>query len=311
MARRRIGQEHLRFDDATSRSTGSLDEIRCLIDWAEIDRHLASIYAAAKGEQAWPPLSLFKALLLAVWYDLSDVKLAEALDDRTSFRRFCGFAADEPTPERTAFVRFRRELVARSLDRILFEAVTNQLDARGVVIKTGTLIDATVMASASSHDDEARWVGHRRRAPVHGFKAHLAADKDGGIVRTVEVTPANVNDGRMLAAVLPDQPGEVYADLAYESHANDERIRLAGGRSFLPAKAVWGNEAAQARLESWNREVGTVRRRIEKIFGTCKRSYGLRRMRWLGLAKAGLQVRLTVIAYNLRRSVTILRERMA
>jgi transposase, IS5 family len=311
MARRRIGQERLRFDDAASGATGSLDEIRRLIDWTEIDSHLASIYAAPKGEQAWPPLSLFRALLLAIWHDFSDVKLAEAIADRTSFRRFCGFALTEPTPERTAFVRFRRELVARSLDRVLFEAVTNQLDAKGVVVKTGTLIDATVITSASPRDEEARWVGHRRRAPVHGFKAHVAADKDGDIVRSVEVTPANVNDGRMLAAVLPDQPGEVYADLAYESHANDERIRLAGGHSCLPAKGVWGNEAARARLESWNRQVGSVRRRIEKIFGTCKRSYGLRRMRWLGLAKAGLQVRLTAIAYNLRRSVTILRTRMA
>jgi transposase, IS5 family len=311
MARRRIGQERLRFDDAPSRSTGSLDEIKRLIDWGEIDRQLAPIYASTKGEQAWPPLALFKALLLSIWYDLSDVKLAEAVADRTSFRRFCGFAIDEPTPERTAFVRFRRELVARSLDRVLFEAVTNQLDARGVVIKTGTLIDATVIASASPHDEEARWVGHRRKAPIHGFKAHVASDKDGGIVRVVEVTPANVNDGRMLAAVLPDQPGEVYADLAYESHASDERIRQAGGRPCLPAKGIWGDEAARARLESWNREVGRVRRRIEKIFGTWKRSYGLRRMRWLGLAKAGLQVRLTAIAYNLRRSVTILSERIA
>lgn len=311
MAWRRIGQERLRFNDATSRSTGSLDEIRRLIDWTEADRHLAPIYAAAKGEKAWPPLALFKALLLSIWYDLSDVRLAEAVADRTSFRRFCGFAMDEPTPERTAFVRFRREMVARSLDRVLFEVVTNQLDARGVVIKTGTLIDATVITSASPHDDEARWVGHRRKAPVHGFKAHVASDKDGGIVRAVEVTPANVNDGRMLAAVLPDRPGEVYADLAYESHANDERIRLAGGCSRLPAKGIWGNEAARARLERWNRKVGTVRRRIEKIFGTWKRSYGLRRMRWLGLAKAGLQVRLTAIAYNLRRSVTILRARIA
>ena len=311
MARRQIGQERLRFDDVTRRATGSLDEIGCLINWAEIDRSLAPIYASAKGEQAWPPLSLFKALLLAVWHDLSDVKLADAIADRTSFRRFSGFAMDEPTPERTAFVRFRRELVARSLDRVLFEAVTNQLDAKGVVVKTGTLIDATVITSASLHDGEARWVGHRRRAPVHGFKAHVAADKDGDIVRAVEVTPANVNDGRMLAAVLPDQPGDVYADLAYESHANNEQIRLAGGHSRLPAKAVWGNEAARARLESWNREVGSVRRRIEKIFGTCKRSYGLRRMRWLGLAKAGLQVRLTAIAYNLRRSATMLRTPLA
>jgi IS5 family transposase len=105
MARRRIGQERLRFNDATSRSTGSLDEIKRLIDWTEIDRHLAPIYAAAKGEKAWPPLALFKALLLSIWYDLSDVKLAEAIADRTSFRRFCGFASHEPTPERTAFVR--------------------------------------------------------------------------------------------------------------------------------------------------------------------------------------------------------------
>src|SRR5215216_403624 len=103
MARRRIGQEHLRLGDRESGRTGSLDDLHRLIDWAAIDRHLAPIYASAKGEQAWPPLSIFKALLLAVWYDLSDVKLAEALGDRASFRRFCGFAAEEPTPERTAF----------------------------------------------------------------------------------------------------------------------------------------------------------------------------------------------------------------
>src|SRR5918998_1306272 len=94
-----------------------------------------------------------------------------SLDDRTSFRRFCGFAADEPTPERTAFVRFRRELVTRNLDRVLFAAVTDQLDARGVVVKTGTLVDATLIASASiKSDDEARWAGHRRKKPVHGYK---------------------------------------------------------------------------------------------------------------------------------------------
>jgi len=118
-----------------------------------VDRLLAGISASAKGEPGWPPLALFKALLLAAWHDLSDVRLAEALDDRASFRRFCGFAAHEPTPERTAFVRFRRELVARSLDRVLFEAVTKQLDAGGVVVRTGTLIDASVIASASLKDE--------------------------------------------------------------------------------------------------------------------------------------------------------------
>src|SRR5918993_5263094 len=131
MARRRIGQDHLRLGDRESGRTSSLDELHRLVDWAAIDHHLAPIYASAKGEQAWPPLAVFKALLLAVWYDLSDVKLAEALDDRASFRRFCGFAADEPTPERTAFVRFRRALLARDLDRVLIAAGAGEVPAGG------------------------------------------------------------------------------------------------------------------------------------------------------------------------------------
>src|SRR5829696_976544 len=104
MARHRIGQEQLKLEADQRCRCESLDSIAGLINWAEIDRVLAPIYAAPTGEQSWPPLALFKALLLSIWYDLSDVKLAEALDDRVSFRRFCGFASHEPTPERTAFV---------------------------------------------------------------------------------------------------------------------------------------------------------------------------------------------------------------
>src|SRR4051794_32636261 len=115
MARRRIGQENL-LARPEPRAAASLTDLGALLDWAEIDRHLAGISAAARGEPGWPPLALFRALLLATWHDLSDVRLAEAPDDRASFRRFCGFAAHEPTPERTTFVRFRRALVRRGLD---------------------------------------------------------------------------------------------------------------------------------------------------------------------------------------------------
>jgi transposase, IS5 family len=108
MPRRRIGQETL-CQDAPKRSP--LDEITGLVDWGVIAARLEVIQASPKGEASWPPLAMFRALLLSVWYDLWDVKLAEALDDRASFRRFCGFGRAEPTPERTAFVRFRRKLV--------------------------------------------------------------------------------------------------------------------------------------------------------------------------------------------------------
>ena len=134
MARRGIGQEQLVIVGSQRRGDTSLGEMNRLVDWTETDRLLAGISAAAKGELGWPPLTLFRALLLAAWHDLSDVRLAEALDDRTSFHRFCGSGSHEPTPERIAFVRFRRVLVRLDLDRVLFKTLTRQLDASGVVV---------------------------------------------------------------------------------------------------------------------------------------------------------------------------------
>lgn len=307
MARRRIGQEDL-VARPELRATSSLAELAALIDWTEVDRHLVGISAAARGEPGWPPLALFKALLLATWHDLSDVRLAEALDDRASFRRFFGFAAHEATPERTAFVRFRRELVRRGLDRVLFEIVTRQLEGKGVAVRTGTLVDATLVPSASiRHDREAQWAGHRRRKPTHGYKAHVATDEGAGLVCGVEVTTANVHDAAELAAVLPPEPGGVYADSAFAGRKAEAAIRARGGTPFTTATGTWGGAEALARLEAHNAAVQRVRCRIEKVFGTWKRSYGLRRMRWLGLAKAGLQVRLAAMAYNLRRTLTLTR----
>ena len=168
---------------------------------------------------------MFKALLLSIWYDLSDVKLAEALDDRASFRRFCGFSANEATPERTAFVRFRKALIGHDLDRLLFTGVTAQLKAKAVTIKTGTLVDATIIASASDGDDEARWVEHKGKPAIHGFKAHVGADADTALVEEIAITSANINDGRAGPHALPDDPGEVFADSAYRgSHFRDADI---------------------------------------------------------------------------------------
>lgn len=196
MARRRIGQETLAFVSSDPGRRCSLDDLHDLIDWAPIDRRLASISCSAKGEPAWPPLALFKAMLLAVWYDLSDVKLAEALDDRASFRRYCGFSGDEATPERTTFVRFRKALIAQHLDKALFDEIATQLKAKAIRVKTGTLVDATIIASASEGDGEARWVKHKGRAAVYGFKAHVGADADTALVEEIAITPANVNDGK-------------------------------------------------------------------------------------------------------------------
>ena len=313
MLRRRIGQEEFRFASHSTTRRSSLDELAGLIDWLSIALELDDVHSARKGEPAWPPVAMFKALLIAVWYDLSDVKLAEALDDRTSFRRFCGFSSNDATPERAAFVRFRKELVARGLDKGLFDAITTQLKSKAITVKTGTLVDATVIASASHRDGEAQWAARRKRKAVHGFKAHVGADADTAIVEELSVTPGNVHDGRAGHGALPNDPGAVFADSAYRGNAFASAVQAKGGFPHVVQTSVWGRDGDEAlsRLKRWNHSVQRVRCRIEKIFGTWKRSYGLRRMRWRGLAKASLQVRLTAIAYNLKRTANILRASQA
>lgn len=299
MAHRQIGQEAFGFAGRAERRQSSLDELGRLIDWSLAGEVLAPIYSAAKGEKGWPPLALFKALLLAVWYDLSDVALADALADRASFRRFCGFASDEATPERTSFVRFRRLLVARGLDRTLLDGITLQLESKGAAVRKGTLIDATIIGSASRRDGEAEWVKYRGHRARHGYKAHIAADKDTGLIREVAVTAANMADVSIAPDVIPWEPGEVYADRAYDAEWLRQDILAAGGTPRVLRRA--NRKRDTGAVAAYNKPLRAIRARVEKIFGTWKRGYRFRRMRWIGLAKATLQVRLTTIAYNYKR----------
>src|SRR5919197_1135581 len=243
MAQRRIGQETFRFGAKPERKT-SLDELHALIDWAIAEEPLAVLFKNPKGEKAWPPLAVFKGFLLATWYSLSDVALAEAVADRASFRRFCGFARDEATPERTAFVRFRRHLIARGLDRRLFAAIARDLEAKGAAVRKGTLIDATVIGSAAKGDGEAAWVKHRTRAP------------DTGIFREVETTPAHEADVNIAPPIIPNEPGEVYADKAYDALAVEKAIEAKGGIAKLLRKGIAGSRP----------------RRSRQIIGRCVRS---------------------------------------
>src|SRR5215212_645000 len=104
-----------------------------------------------------------------------------------------------------------------------------------------------LIASASvKDDDEARWAGHRRTKPVYGNKAHVSTDKAGGLVRSVEITTANVHDGIMLDAVLPSDPGEVYADSAYAADRFTNVIRARGGVPRVVHTHTWGGPAALA-----------------------------------------------------------------
>lgn len=240
MARQTIGQEGFSF--TTGNKTLDLDALATLIYWREVDAFMGPISDAPKGEQSWPPLCLLKAMLLARWYNLSDMKLAEALDDRASCRRFCGFSSNEAMPERTAFIRFRGTLAALDLGEKLFDAITEQLCRRQVSVKRDTPLDATIIASASKDDEEARWIKHRNRKAVYGYKAHVACDEDTALIDKVKVTPANVNDGKAGCGIIPDDPGDVYADSAYRGPRFRDAVAQRGDRARVVATAVWARD---------------------------------------------------------------------
>jgi transposase, IS5 family len=127
------------------------------------------------------------------------------------------------------------------------------------------------------------------------------------LVEKLDVTPGNVHDGRAGGDAVPENPGDVYADSAYRGQVFGSAVRARGGTPRIALIAMWDKpgDDTLSKLRRWNYSVQRIRCRVEKIFGTWKRSYGLRRMRWRGLAKATLQVHLTAIAYNLRRSLRL------
>src|SRR5512143_4247470 len=145
-----------------------MDEIDKLLDGKAIKRILDPIYASDEGQPSYPLLTFVKLLLLQQWYGLSDPGLEEAVDDRLSFRRFVGLPLDEGVPDHSTIWRFRQELAAHGLAEALFEEINRQLDARGLIVRQGTLIDATLLQASvkppsvkegtvSERDPEAGW----------------------------------------------------------------------------------------------------------------------------------------------------------
>lgn len=159
-----------------------LRQLDKLIDWSAVAVVLEHIYAADEGRPSYPVLTLVKLLLLQQWYGLSEPGLEEAVDDRLSFRRFAGLPLNEGVPDHSTIWRFRQELARHGLSEALFGEINRQLDARGMIIRQGTLIDATIVKAAvkpprgkdgevSERDPQAGWTKKNDKSHF-GYKAH-------------------------------------------------------------------------------------------------------------------------------------------
>ena len=150
MSRRNFSQPSLAdtFVKVYCRGGGFLEEIAKTFEWSAFDVLLRPLHSSDDGAPAYPPLAMFKIVLLQQWYGLSDPSAEEAVRDRASFRRFCGIPLDEETPDHASIWRFRQRIDKLGLSEKLLAEVNRQLDARGLIVKRGTLVDATIILAA-------------------------------------------------------------------------------------------------------------------------------------------------------------------
>lgn len=299
-----------------------LERIGALLDWSRIEGIVARVRSGESGRPPYRPLAMFRALLLQQWYGLSDPALEEALGDRVSFRRFCGLALDEATPDETTICRFRNALKVAGLGQALFAEVAGQLDRAGFMVKTGTLIDASLVPAAvraprdgstpkgiesrSALDPDANWTrqGPARR-PFFGYKLHVGVDRGSGLIRSRELTPAKVYESEVADRLILGDERAVYADKAYEKQARRAALRSRGVRDRIQHRRT----RSQTMLPHWqqvrNKLIGRIRSGVERTFALLKGRYGLARMRYRGLAANAFHIDLVAIAHNLRQAAAL------
>jgi transposase, IS5 family len=280
---------------------GRMEEI---IPWARLLAVIEPFYP--KGERGRPPVGLERMLrmyFLQQWYGLADEALEDAVYDSQAMRAFARIdLAAAGVPDATTLLKFRRLLETNDLCKGLFDAINADLTARGLLLREGTLVDATLLAAPPSTKNQER----QRDPEMHqtrkgnqwyfGMKAHIGADRDSKLVHTVVVTAANVADITQAAELLHGQEAQVHADAGYTGVEKREEItalnrtidwQIAGKRGQIKKM---GEGPEKETLKAVEKAKASVRAFVEHPFHIIKNIFRHRKVRYRGLAKNGHQL---------------------
>jgi transposase, IS5 family len=296
-----------------------LEAIDAAIDWRPLGRLVAQADPPQElGRRGYDGLALLKAIYLQALYNLSDPGLEEALADRLSFRRFCGYGIGDPTPDETTICRFRNALAEANVLEGCFAEVNAQLDRQGLILRKGTIVDASIITSASRKPDirqgegaqaarepSARWTRKNGRS-YFGYRIHIGADLGSNVIRRVVLTPANVNESSVADDLISGDERAVYGDKGYENKKRRQRLRRAG----IKDRICHRSHKHQKGLPRWqsrrNKGIGKRRAPGEAIFGTMKRGFGWVRARYTRLASNVADAFRFATVFNLRRAASLL-----
>ena len=290
----------------------ALDEV---IEWAPLRVLASSVRAGEVGRKPYDSLAMLKALYLASLYDLSDPQLEEALIDRVSFRLFCGFALDAETPDETTLCRFRNDCARAGVMEAAFAEVNRQLAAKHLIVRKGSLLDATLVTAASRRPEHgakpslAREPGasftKKGGKSYFGYRLHVGADAGSGLIRRLALTPAHVNESGVAEALISGDEAAVYADKGYENTARRRRLKALGIKDRIMHRA----HKYQPVLPHWqarrNALIAPIRAPVERIFANVKRLYGRARARYFNFRHNLADFFRLATVYNLRRAISL------
>ena len=280
-----------RYRRSTKRDVflGTMNEI---VRWRELCEVIEPHYP--KLGNGRPPIGLERMLRMYFvqhWFNLADEACEEALLDSTALRRFVGIdLGRERVPDGTTLLKFRRLLEKHQLGERLFATVGQVLQARGLKVGTGTIVDATIIGAPSStkNADKARDPEmHQTRKGQQwyfGMKLHIGVDSQSGLAHSAVVTSANVHDKHPLPDLLHGNERRVYGDSAYASQKALIAARAPQAKDFTNQRVRKGGEIDEIE-RSKNRNKSKVRARVEHVFAVLKRLWGFAKVRYRGLAK--------------------------
>jgi transposase, IS5 family len=303
-----------------------LDDILKMIKWQNIEKHLVDLHSSKKGERAYPPLMMFKALLLQSWYNLSDQQLESQLARDLLFRRFVGIGLDDAVPDHSSIWRFRQKISEEGRLEYLLDLLNQGLTEAGLYIKKGqvSIIDASVIEAKQSRpnkgvdgentqDKEAGYnvkqSSDGKMKTTYGFKAHLNVDEDAFITSAI-TTAGNVHDSQCLEDLLTGAETAVYADSAYASNKHDVLLKEKNIKNGI-LKRAYRNKPLTKDEKQQNKQLSSIRSTVERVFGILKQHYGMAKARYLGKARNHARLILMSMAYNLKRGLAIQRSCMA
>jgi IS5 family transposase len=263
-----------------------------IVPWQELCAVIEPYYP--KPGNGRPPVGLERMLRMYFvqhWFNLADEACEEALLDSTALRRFVGIdLGRERVPDGTTLLKFRRLLEQHELGKQLFAKVGEVLQAKGMKVGTGTIVDATIIAAPSSTKNAERTRDpemHQTRKGQQwyfGMKMHIGVDSRTGLAHSAVVTAANVHDKHPLPDLLHGNEQRVYGDSAYASQKALIESKAPNARDFTNQRVRKGGVIDEVERAK-NRNKSKVRARVEHVFAVVKRLWGYTKVRYRGLQK--------------------------